>query len=229
MKAHLDEGEVRHHRLDLLDDLGLRTCVERLELYVENHLFLWLGRSGRIFARGGVVCACASRCCCCSCGDGCCGQRDFLDVQTSLCVDYYCYYYYQVVGIRFGSWALDGRDLLFASYVPLRERRGLRLGGGSGRRCHLRFCAGSGRRRGVRTKTRMLSLLSLGGMGVVEVEVVLLVMTLRTSSSSRAHARERIWSCYAHARRRRNKIARVRNKTCKRNATHSSHWLRSKE
>src|SRR6266850_8181469 len=82
-KAHLDEGEVRHHRLDLLDDLGLRTGVERLELHVENHLFLWLGRSRRIFACGRVVCACA---CGRSEGGACCGQGDFLDVQTSLCV-----------------------------------------------------------------------------------------------------------------------------------------------
>ena len=33
--THLDEGKVRHNRLDLFDDLRLGTSVERLEFHIE--------------------------------------------------------------------------------------------------------------------------------------------------------------------------------------------------
>ena len=40
--THLNEGEVGYHSLDLTDDLGLRSSIERLELDVEYGLLLGL-------------------------------------------------------------------------------------------------------------------------------------------------------------------------------------------
>lgn len=41
-KTYLDEGQVRDHRLDLADDLGLRGRLEGVELDVEDGLLLRL-------------------------------------------------------------------------------------------------------------------------------------------------------------------------------------------
>lgn len=63
-RTDLDEGQVRHERLDLLDHLGLGTRVERLELHVENRLFFRLGSRRR-----SLVCAlCVVRARSTSCG-----------------------------------------------------------------------------------------------------------------------------------------------------------------
>jgi hypothetical protein len=79
--THLDEGEVRHDRLDLFNDLRLGTGVERLEPHVENRLFF---RLGRFLRRRRIVCVCdrtragdRNRCTRCR-------ECDFLDIQTRL-------------------------------------------------------------------------------------------------------------------------------------------------
>jgi hypothetical protein len=75
----LNEGEVRHESLDLLDDLRLGTRVERFEPHVKYRLFFWLG--GNLFACRCFVCGgtCCGRNGCARCGEG-----NFLDVQTRL-------------------------------------------------------------------------------------------------------------------------------------------------
>lgn len=80
----LDEGEVRHERFDLLDDLGLGARVERLELHVEDRLFFRLGRGCLFGCRCILVCAGGSGTSCRK-GGARRGEGDFLDVQTSLC------------------------------------------------------------------------------------------------------------------------------------------------
>ena len=77
--THLDEGEVRHNRLDLFNDLRLGTSVERLELHVENCLFLRLGS----FLCRRVVHGCGTRT---GRRNRCTRrrERDFLNVQTRL-------------------------------------------------------------------------------------------------------------------------------------------------
>lgn len=77
--THLDEGEVRHDRLDLFDDLRLGTGVERLEPHVENRLFFRLG----FLRRRRLVCGARTRA---GGRNRCarCRECDFLDVQTRL-------------------------------------------------------------------------------------------------------------------------------------------------
>jgi hypothetical protein len=82
MHTDLDEGEVRHKRFDLLDDLGLGARVERFELHVEYRLFFRLGR-GCLFGCSCIVCARCSGTCSRN-GRARCRQGDFLNVQTSL-------------------------------------------------------------------------------------------------------------------------------------------------
>lgn len=41
-KTYFDESQVRDHRLDLADDLGLRGRLEGVELHVEDGLLLGL-------------------------------------------------------------------------------------------------------------------------------------------------------------------------------------------
>lgn len=83
----LDQGEIRHERFDLLDDLWLGARVERFELHVEDRLFFRLG--------GGCLFSCHCVICCGSCGrNGCarCGEGNLLNVQTRL----RCYFYFVV-------------------------------------------------------------------------------------------------------------------------------------
>ena len=81
-QAHLDEGEIRHEGLDLLDDLWLGTRVERLEPHVEYRLFLRLGR----FLSCRLVCVDPRGACCSPRRSGSArrGQCNFLDVETRL-------------------------------------------------------------------------------------------------------------------------------------------------
>lgn len=53
----LDECEVGHERLDLLDDFWLGAPVERFKLHVEDRLFFRLG-SSFLFIRVCIVCVC---------------------------------------------------------------------------------------------------------------------------------------------------------------------------
>jgi hypothetical protein len=77
----LDEGEVGHDRFDLFDDFWLGAHSERFKLHIEDRLFFRF-RGYFFFARPHIVCACACsgswKC------SACCGEGDFLDVQTRL-------------------------------------------------------------------------------------------------------------------------------------------------
>ena len=77
----LDEGEVWHERFDLLYDLRLGACVERLELHVEDRLLFRLG-GGCLFRCRCVICGGTGTCC--RNGRTRCGEGDLLNVQTRL-------------------------------------------------------------------------------------------------------------------------------------------------
>src|SRR5712671_74800 len=82
---HLDEGGVQHHRFDLFDDLGLGAHIEQLKLHHENCLFLGLCHCSHCVLACSccVICACARACTSCGRSSGtCCGESNFLDVQT---------------------------------------------------------------------------------------------------------------------------------------------------